>query len=79
MAAADWVKVDYETLPDSVYGILRHNGRDYIVPALPYIDIDPQATIVFKGWLCGGILTKSKSNGRHVQRSRDLELVRRGS
>lgn len=49
MAAADWVKLDYETLPDSIHGVLRHNGRDYPVPALPYIDIDPRATIVFKG------------------------------
>ena len=49
MAAADWVKLYYETLPDSIYGVLRHNGRNYHVPALPYVDIDPRATIVFKG------------------------------
>ena len=29
MAAADWLEINYETLPDSVYGIIRHTGRDY--------------------------------------------------
>lgn len=78
MAAADWVKLDYETLPDSIHGVLRHNGRDYPVPALPYIDIDPRATIVFKGPLyknvygCFNLSERGKSLIGHTL-SRDPE------
>ena len=64
MATTDWVSIDYETLPDSVYGIMQHKGYNYAVPALPYVDIDPRAKIVFKGPLYKNVYGCSEHSER---------------